>query len=131
MRDLPSQGQLEQVQVFLGSPEPLTEVLLDLNALFLQQGQHLPYANRRKISVMLWVGDFSGNFRSEPMGLQIAPDPDMRVEQKPHLYVLLICSPCVSCAASHSDSSPVGPTISPRITPVPTPVPRRGAVLAP
>src|SRR5258708_31327766 len=110
----------------------MDEILFDSNAPLFQQYDHLPDADRGQVSGMVWAGKFSNDFRTEFLRFQVTPDPNVGVEQESHL-----CSKFVSSfnggpwAASPSDSSPVGPTISPRMTPVPTPVPRRGASFAP
>src|SRR6266478_8778724 len=67
-----------------------------------------PNANRRQPNLIHRIGQLSGHARREELGLQNAPNPDVRVEKQ-----------LQSRPASQSSRLPVGPTMSPKISAVP------------
>src|ERR1700752_2749718 len=91
----------------------------------LQQDSNFPDADGRKIAFIIRVVQRLMDKGTQLMWFAKHPKPDVRVEQVAHHF-----SSSGSRAASQSEISFIGPTISPWIVKEPTPVPNFRACLA-
>src|SRR5260370_13965508 len=127
VRLLPTHRNFDQFLFLLRIPEPLAKIFLELNSLFLQENDRLPHAHRGQKTIVPWIGQFPNHLRTDFVRFEVAPEPNMRVQQQFHSVLpgFFSSTSSGSRAPSQSDSSPIGPTISPRITAVPAPPPSR------
>jgi len=57
----------------------------NLQAPLSDQDQRFPYADNREMKLVFWVGEGGAHVRSQSLGCEQAPDPDMGVEYETHL----------------------------------------------
>src|SRR5579859_1373354 len=134
MRDAPSQRRFDERQVLHGLLEPFPEVLSEFDPSFLEEDRDFPDTDRRQEALVIRIRQLPRYFGSQLFRRGVIPDPNVCVEQKPHLDFFSGAhsdSGSGSWAASQSDMSPMGPTISPKISMVPIPPPSRIARLTP
>ena len=60
-------------------------LLAQLQATFTDKHQDLPDTDRGEPKIMAWVGQRRANVIRQPIRRDKAPNPDMRVEEEPHL----------------------------------------------
>src|SRR5271168_2441179 len=129
MRYSPMQGRFKKCQVCHRLFEPFAEILPKIDSSFFEEDCCFPNADWGQEPLVVWVGQLPRHFRCQLFRCRVIPNPDVRVEEKPHLG-FFSGSDSGSRPASQSDSSPIGPTISPKISMVPIPPPIRMVRLA-
>jgi hypothetical protein len=113
-----SNGGLFQGEILDGSCIPLSKILVHFEFLLLDKQQRLANADRRKKPAVSRIAQGLIHLGGELIGLAGTSQPDVRVQQQSHF-----CSLPGSRAASQSEISLIGPTISPLMVMDAAPVP--------